>query len=77
MNYSGGVGAVVSIVKWIAGALGAVVGLITGYYAVAYASCTWLWPDSNLCGITGVPAAVLGATYGAWLSFRLSSRLTK
>jgi hypothetical protein len=29
---------------------GAAIGLIAGYYAVAYISCMWLWPKSNLAG---------------------------
>lgn len=63
--------------KWVevlfcilAGLAGAAIGLMAGYYALAYAGCAWFWPNSNLCGIVGVPSGLLGAlaglTFGAW-----------
>lgn len=60
-----------SVMKWIEGIIGALVGLIAGYYVIAYLSCTWFWPNSNLCGILGVPAAFVGAIFGFWLGFRI------
>lgn len=43
------------------------------YFVAAVASCTWLWPESNLCGIGAVFFAaplgmIVGATAGRWLS---------
>ncbi len=58
--------------KWITGPIGAFLGLIAGYYVVAYASCTWFWPNSNLCGIRGVPTAFFGLLLGGWLGVRIS-----
>jgi hypothetical protein len=61
--------------KWIAGVIGAIAGTVAAYYLVAYTSCTWLWPGSNLCGITGVPAALVGAICGFLIGFRLVSKI--
>jgi len=47
--------------RWIAGLFAAVVALIATYYAVAYAACTWFWPQSNLCGLVAVPSAFVAA----------------
>jgi hypothetical protein len=58
--------------KWIAGVIGAAIGLVAGYYAVAYAGCIWFWPESNLCGILGVPVGLAGAVGGFMLGFRVS-----
>jgi uncharacterized membrane protein YeaQ/YmgE (transglycosylase-associated protein family) len=52
--------------KWIA----ALIGAIVGYYVVAYPSCTWLWPNSNMCGIFGPIDAVIGAVLAFWLTSR-------
>jgi hypothetical protein len=62
---------IVSVMKWIAGIIGAIIGLIAGYYVVVYPSCTWFWPNSNLCGILGVPAALVGAIFGFWFGIRI------
>jgi hypothetical protein len=63
---------IVTAMKWIVGIIGAIIGLIAGYYVVVYPSCTWLWPNSNLCGILGVPAALGGAIFGCWLGVRIT-----
>ena len=62
----------VTTVRWIGGIIGAIIGLTGGYYVVAYSSCTWFWPGSNLCGILGVPAAFAGAIFGGWLGVRMT-----
>ena len=33
--------------RWVA----ALVGTVMEYFAVVYPSCTWFWPQSDLCGI--------------------------
>jgi hypothetical protein len=43
--------------RWIVAVFAAAVTLIATYYAVAYAGCTWFWPQSNLCGLVAVPSA--------------------
>ena len=50
--------------------LGPLVGGIVGYYAIAYPSCTWFWPDSNLCGIWGPVGLVAGAVLGYQIAVR-------
>ena len=57
--------------KWAGAVLGAIIGLVATYYAVAYAACTWFWPNSNLCGLIAVPAAFAGAVGGFMLVFKL------
>lgn len=52
--------------KWIA----ALFGLVAGYYCVAYPSCTWFWPNSNLCGIYSPIGGVAGACLAHWLVAR-------
>jgi hypothetical protein len=52
--------------KWMAGLLGA----IGGYYAIAYPSCTWFWPESNLCGIWSPVGAIAGAAGAYWIASR-------
>jgi membrane associated rhomboid family serine protease len=56
----------------------AVFGMAFGYYAGAYVSCTWLSPDANLCGLTGVfitgpIGALVGGLFGWWLQRRRHS----
>jgi ABC-type xylose transport system permease subunit len=60
--------------KWIAGVVGSIIGLMAGYYVIAYSSCTWFWPNSNLCGLPGVPAAFVGAIVGYWAAFWIVKR---
>jgi hypothetical protein len=55
--------------KWVA----LLIGAVAGYFAVAYPSCTWLWPQSNLCGIFSPIGAVVGAGLGFWLAIRKRS----
>ena len=45
----------------IAAILTAPIVLIATYYAVAYAACTWFWPQSNLCGLIAVPSSLVAA----------------
>jgi hypothetical protein len=52
--------------KWIA----ALVGAIAGYYCVAYPSCMWFWPESNLCGIYAPVGGVIGAGVAYWIAAR-------
>jgi hypothetical protein len=52
--------------RWIAALLGAVVG----YFVVVYPSCTWFWPQSNLCGILFPVGSVVGAGFGFWFFSR-------
>jgi hypothetical protein len=47
--------------KWIVAVGAAFASLVWGYYTVAYAACTWFWPDSNLCGLIAVPSAIVAA----------------
>jgi hypothetical protein len=54
--------------KWIT----AIIGAVVGYFVVTYPACTWLWPNSNMCGILGYPAAAVGAVFGVWLSRKRS-----
>ena len=45
--------------RWVVAFAAAVVTLVWGYYAVAYAACTWWWPAGNLCGLVAVPSAFI------------------
>jgi len=47
--------------RWIAAAFAAAAALVATYYAVAYAACSWFWPQSNLCGLIAVPSAFIAA----------------
>jgi ABC-type phosphate transport system auxiliary subunit len=47
--------------RWIAAVVAAVVALIGTYYVVAYAACTWFWPQGNLCGLIAVPSGFIAA----------------
>ncbi len=47
--------------RWIAAVFAAAFALIATYYMVAYAACTWFWPQSNLCGLIAVPSAFVAA----------------
>lgn len=42
-------------------AIGALFGLVVGYFSGVHLGCDWLYPTSNLCGVVGV---FLGAPIG-------------
>src|SRR5688572_1990305 len=49
----------------------ALLGAIVGYYAGAYPACMWLWPEMNLCGLTGVfITGPIGMIVGAVIGWR-------
>ena len=52
--------------RWVA----ALVGAVVGYFVVVYPSCTWFWPQSNLCGIFLPVGSLAGAGFGFWLFSR-------
>jgi hypothetical protein len=55
--------------------LGAAAGLLIGYFAGAYAACTWWTPESNLCGLPAVfVSAPIMAVAGAWIGWRTARR---
>jgi len=55
--------------------IGAAAGLVAGYFAGAFVSCTWLYPTSNLCGIVGVfYTAPAGLITGAGIGWILARR---
>jgi hypothetical protein len=52
-------------------AVGALLGLVIGYFVGVLLACFLLMPNSNLCGLVGVfitgPLGLLvGAAYAAW-----------
>ena len=54
---------------------GAVAGCVFCYWVGAYVMCTWIWPESNLCGLPAVFIAapiglVLGGVIATWLTAR-------
>lgn len=53
--------------KWTVAILAAPLAFIRIYRAVAYISCIWLWPESNLCGILAPPSALIAAVLVFWL----------
>ena len=59
----------------------AVLGLVIGQYAGAYASCSWLYPEASLCGLTGVfitgPLGALVGGLAAWWRQRRRAALPK
>jgi hypothetical protein len=52
--------------RWVA----ALVGTVVGYFVVVYPSCTWFWPQSNLCGILFPFGCGAGGFLGFWLFSR-------
>jgi len=46
-------------------------GAIAGYYAIAWLSCYWFWPESNLCGIWSPFGAIIGAFAAYWIATRV------
>jgi hypothetical protein len=52
--------------RWIA----VIAGAIAGYYCIVYPSCTWFWPQSNLCGILWPAGSLVGAGLGYWIAAR-------
>jgi hypothetical protein len=56
---------------------GALAGGVIGYWVGAYVMCTWIWPESNLCGLPAVFIAgpiglVVGGVIAAWQTARPS-----
>jgi hypothetical protein len=52
--------------RWVT----ALVGAVVGYFVVVYPSCTWFWPQSNLCGISFPVGILAGGLLGYWLVAR-------
>jgi hypothetical protein len=58
----------------VAALIAGLLGLIAGYTAIAYPSCTWLWPQSDLCGVWSPLGALAGAILAVCLTLNLMKR---
>jgi hypothetical protein len=57
--------------------IGGAAGAVICYFVSAFVMCTWIWPESNLCGlpamlIAGPIGFVAGGVIATWLTGRPS-----
>ena len=60
--------------RWVATAVGGLLGFVVGYFIGVSVACDWLYPTSNLCGIYGVflagPIGLVIGAVGGWMMYK-------